>query len=232
MKWFETSEFLSTGSICKEGVLCLVAGLNQAIYDRKVGKVVPPWVAHQKSKEAYQWKDIASCTKVVYNKIIQDPVHSLGTKLCWYHKLVQLENFFLLYFLQQNIYCFCYLSGLNQKRILTKLQMLERSSSLIDQYTVRDDLSSRYSCVQPSENYQCPEGLTLRHNLCYPSQPGTEEETYVPSPRKTPSMSEHTIPLVTAAVGIPLLLIFLRKKQRRMFSPIGRTSKIAMTQVK
>ncbi|XP_076343308.1 uncharacterized protein LOC143243341 isoform X6 [Tachypleus tridentatus] len=177
MKWFETSEFLSTGSICKEGVLCLVAGLNQAIYDRKVGKVVPPWVAHQKSKEAYQWKDIASCTKVVYNKIIQDPVHSLGTKLCW---------------------------------ILTKLQMLERSSSLIDQYTVRDDLSSRYSCVQPSENYQCPEGLTLRHNLCYPSQPGTEEETYVPSPRKTPSMSEHTIPLVTAAVGIPLLLIFLR----------------------
>ncbi|XP_076343309.1 uncharacterized protein LOC143243341 isoform X7 [Tachypleus tridentatus] len=155
MKWFETSEFLSTGSICKEGVLCLVAGLNQAIYDRKVGKVVPPWVAHQKSKEAYQWKDIASCTKVVYNKIIQDPVHSLGTKLCW---------------------------------ILTKLQMLERSSSLIDQYTVRDDLSSRY----------------------YPSQPGTEEETYVPSPRKTPSMSEHTIPLVTAAVGIPLLLIFLR----------------------
>ncbi|XP_076368999.1 uncharacterized protein LOC143256120 isoform X3 [Tachypleus tridentatus] len=66
--------------------------------------------------------------------------------------------------------------------------MLERSSSLIDQYIVRDDLSSRY----------------------YPSQPGTEEETYVPSPRKTPSMSEHTIPLVTAAVGIPLLLIFLR----------------------
>ncbi|XP_076342939.1 uncharacterized protein LOC143243090 isoform X1 [Tachypleus tridentatus] len=66
------------------------------------------------------------------------------------------------------------------------------------------------ACVQPNENYQCPEGLTLRHNLCYPSQPGTEEETYVPSPRKTPSMSEHTIPLVTAAVGIPLLLIFLR----------------------
>ncbi|XP_076342355.1 uncharacterized protein LOC143242756 isoform X1 [Tachypleus tridentatus] len=65
------------------------------------------------------------------------------------------------------------------------------------------------ACVQPNENYQCPEGLTLRHNLCYPSQPGTEEETYVPSPRKTPSMSEHTIPLVTAAVGIPLLLIFL-----------------------
>ncbi|XP_076373194.1 uncharacterized protein LOC143258054 isoform X2 [Tachypleus tridentatus] len=88
------------------------------------------------------------------------------------------------------------------------------------------------ACVQPNENYQCPEGLTLRHNLCYPSQPGTEEETYVPSPRKTPSMSEHTIPLVTAAVGIPLLLIFLRKKQRRMFSPIGRTSKIAMPQVK
>ncbi|XP_076343310.1 uncharacterized protein LOC143243342 [Tachypleus tridentatus] len=144
MKWFETSEFLSAGSICKEGVLCLVAGLNQAIYDRKVGKVVPPWVAHQKSKEAYQWKDIASCTKVVYNKIIQDPVHSLGTKLCWYHKLVQLENFFLLYFLQQNIYCFCYLSGLNQKRILTKLEIVQRSSSLIDQYTVRDDLSSRY----------------------------------------------------------------------------------------
>ncbi|XP_076343349.1 uncharacterized protein LOC143243362 [Tachypleus tridentatus] len=81
MKWFETSEFLSTGSICKEDVLCLVGGLNQAIYDRKV---VPPWVAHQKSKEAYQWKDIASCTEVVYNKIIQDPVHSLGTKLSWY----------------------------------------------------------------------------------------------------------------------------------------------------
>ncbi|XP_076308401.1 phosphatidylinositol N-acetylglucosaminyltransferase subunit A-like isoform X1 [Tachypleus tridentatus] len=130
--------------LTEPSVAGLVAGLNQAIYDRKVGKVVPPWVAHQKSKEAYQWKDIASCTKVVYNKIIQDPVHSLDTKLSWYHKLVQLENFFLLYFLQQNIYCFCYLSGLNQKRILTKLQMLERSSCLIDQYTVRDDLSSRY----------------------------------------------------------------------------------------
>ncbi|XP_076343312.1 phosphatidylinositol N-acetylglucosaminyltransferase subunit A-like isoform X1 [Tachypleus tridentatus] len=87
MKWFETAEFLSTGSICEENVLCLVAGLNQAIHDRKVGKVVPPWVAHKKSKEAYQWKDIASRTEVVYNKIIQDPVHSLGTKLSWYRQI-------------------------------------------------------------------------------------------------------------------------------------------------
>ncbi|XP_076322268.1 uncharacterized protein LOC143231622 isoform X3 [Tachypleus tridentatus] len=76
-------------------------------------------------------------------------------------------------------------------------------------YQLGSGLESTLACVQPSENYQCPEGLTLRNNLCYPSQPGTEEETYVPSPRKTPSMSKHTIPLVTAAVGIPLLLIAL-----------------------
>ncbi|XP_076342674.1 uncharacterized protein LOC143242944 isoform X3 [Tachypleus tridentatus] len=65
------------------------------------------------------------------------------------------------------------------------------------------------TCVQPSENHQCPEGFTLRNNLCYPSQTETEEETYVPSPRKTPSMLEYPIPLVTAAVGVPLLFISL-----------------------
>ncbi|XP_076322532.1 uncharacterized protein LOC143231773 isoform X1 [Tachypleus tridentatus] len=65
------------------------------------------------------------------------------------------------------------------------------------------------ACVQPSENHQCPEGFTLRNNLCYPSQTETEEETYVPSPRKTPSMLEYPIPLVTAAVGVPLLFISL-----------------------
>ncbi|XP_076329768.1 uncharacterized protein LOC143235459 isoform X2 [Tachypleus tridentatus] len=77
------------------------------------------------------------------------------------------------------------------------------------------------ACVQPSEKYQCPEGFILRNNLCSffldPSQPGTEEETYVPSPRKTPSMLEHPIPLVTAAVGIPLLLISLRQEQNSIF---------------
>ncbi|XP_076322271.1 uncharacterized protein LOC143231622 isoform X5 [Tachypleus tridentatus] len=51
-------------------------------------------------------------------------------------------------------------------------------------YQLGSGLESTLACVQPSENYQCPEGLTLRNNLCYPSQPGTEEETYVPSPRK------------------------------------------------
>ncbi|XP_076333891.1 uncharacterized protein LOC143237966 isoform X1 [Tachypleus tridentatus] len=65
------------------------------------------------------------------------------------------------------------------------------------------------ACVQPNENHQCPEGFTLRNNLCYPSQTETEEETYVPSPRKTPSMLEYPIPLVTAAVGVPLLFISL-----------------------
>ncbi|XP_022245316.1 N-acetylglucosaminyl-phosphatidylinositol biosynthetic protein-like isoform X5 [Limulus polyphemus] len=65
----------------------LVAGLNQALDDREAGKIVPPWVAHQQIKEAYQWKDIASRTEVVYNRIVQDPVHSLGTKLSWYRQI-------------------------------------------------------------------------------------------------------------------------------------------------
>ncbi|XP_076368963.1 phosphatidylinositol N-acetylglucosaminyltransferase subunit A-like isoform X3 [Tachypleus tridentatus] len=73
--------------LTEPSVAGLVAGLNQAIHDQKVGKVVPPWVAHQKIKEAYQWKDIASRTEVVYNRIIQDPVHSLGTKLSWYRQI-------------------------------------------------------------------------------------------------------------------------------------------------
>ncbi|XP_076322273.1 uncharacterized protein LOC143231622 isoform X7 [Tachypleus tridentatus] len=57
-------------------------------------------------------------------------------------------------------------------------------------YQLGSGLESTLACVQPSENYQCPEGLTLRNNLCYPSQPGTEEETYVPSPRKKRNKGE------------------------------------------
>ncbi|XP_076322533.1 uncharacterized protein LOC143231773 isoform X2 [Tachypleus tridentatus] len=81
---------------------------------------------------------------------------------------------------------------------------------MIDKFDISD--AGAYKCIiEYSRNWEIKahKPISITHFLEDPSQTETEEETYVPSPRKTPSMLEYPIPLVTAAVGVPLLFISL-----------------------
>ena len=59
-------------------------GLERALEDRKLNKIVPPEVAHTKVKEFYKWDDVSRRTQLVYDSVINDPVDDLGIRL---HKL-------------------------------------------------------------------------------------------------------------------------------------------------
>lgn len=59
----------------------LVRELEQAMEDRGNGKVVPPQIAHRTLSGMYQWTDVASRTERVYDRIMDEPVDDLSSRL-------------------------------------------------------------------------------------------------------------------------------------------------------
>lgn len=62
-------------------VLDLVHALNRAIEDRKRGKFVPPFEAHERIKKIYTWRDVAKRTEIVYNSVMNKVPNDSGERL-------------------------------------------------------------------------------------------------------------------------------------------------------
>ena len=56
-------------------------GLNSAIADILAGKRPDQQTCHSFVREAYNWRDIARRTEIVYNSVIADPNLSLGRRV-------------------------------------------------------------------------------------------------------------------------------------------------------
>lgn len=62
-------------------VIDLVQTLNRAIEDRKRGKFVPPFEAHERIKKIYTWRDVAKRTEIVYNSVMNKVPNDSGERL-------------------------------------------------------------------------------------------------------------------------------------------------------
>lgn len=64
----------------------LVHTLNRAIEDRKRGKFVPPFEAHERIKKIYTWRDVAKRTEIVYNSVMNKVPNDSGERLASFYK--------------------------------------------------------------------------------------------------------------------------------------------------
>lgn len=62
-------------------VIDLVHTLNRAIEDRRRGKFVPPFEAHERIKKIYTWRDVAKRTEIVYNSVMNKVPNDSGERL-------------------------------------------------------------------------------------------------------------------------------------------------------
>ncbi|KAK3104858.1 hypothetical protein FSP39_011824 [Pinctada imbricata] len=58
-----------------------IESINQAICDKRQGRVVPPFEAHERIKKLYTWRDVARRTEIVYNREGKSPNKALTQRL-------------------------------------------------------------------------------------------------------------------------------------------------------
>ena len=59
----------------------LAEALFNAIEDKKQGKAVSPWEAHERVKRMYTWTNVAERTEKVYNMVSAKPDRDLAARI-------------------------------------------------------------------------------------------------------------------------------------------------------
>ncbi|XP_061197813.1 phosphatidylinositol N-acetylglucosaminyltransferase subunit A-like [Saccostrea echinata] len=127
-----------------------VQTLHKAIEDRRKGKFVPPFDAHERIKKIYTWRNVAKRTEVVYKQVVEEVPYDSGDRLISFYKCGPLSGKLFVIAAVLNMFLLWILETLWQpaKDIeyaveLTPLQNFRQRSQSIDSSVVENKLSAK-----------------------------------------------------------------------------------------